>query len=98
MSGFFEPSFLLELGAYAVAAAGIRIWKSKYWRAGTQPSADDTSQPEEPIATVQVRCRFSCFMLAAVLLRFPFWYKLRPAPKPACCIAQRHVAALAAST
>ena len=68
MSGYLQPSFLLELGAYAVAAAGIRIFKSRYWRAGTQPSADDTSKPEEPVATVQVRSRFSCFMLAVILL------------------------------
>lgn len=32
MSSMLEPSFLLELGAYAVAAAGIRLLKNRVSR------------------------------------------------------------------
>lgn len=60
MSSYLEPTFLLELGAYAVAAAGIRIFKSKYWRTGVLPSAHGTPDVEEPVATVQVSVKFSC--------------------------------------
>ena len=60
MSSYLEPSFLLELGAYAVAAAGIRIFKSRYWKTEAQPSAAGTSNSEQPVATMLVTSRFNC--------------------------------------
>lgn len=67
MSNYLEPSFLLELGAYAVAIAGIRIFKSRYWGTGAQPSADVTPYPEQHVAPGQVSCRCNLsYPLAAV--------------------------------
>lgn len=57
MSSYLEPSFLLELGAYAVAIAGIRIFKSRYWGTGAQSSADVTPYPEKHVAPGQVSCQ-----------------------------------------
>lgn len=44
MSSVLAPSFLLELGAYAIAAAGIRLFKNRISRA-RQPEAQN--HPEE---------------------------------------------------
>ena len=47
MSGLLEPAFLLELGAYAVAAAGIRLFKSRYNQkplTDSTPASDLTAQ------------------------------------------------------
>ena len=67
MSSYLEPSFLLELAAYAVAIAGIRIFKSSYWGTGAQPSADVTPYPEKHVAPGQVSCQCNfLYPLAAV--------------------------------
>ena len=63
MSSYLEPSFLLELGAYAVGIAGIRILKSRYWGTGAQSSANVTSHPEQPVAPGQVSYPCTYFYL-----------------------------------
>lgn len=59
MSSVLEPSFLLELGAYAVTVAGIRLFKNRYRRAGSQPSAKEVPDLEQP-EPVQVSSGRSC--------------------------------------
>ena len=58
MSGVLEPSSLLELGAYAVAVAGIRLFKHKYWRPGASPAGEKSPGPEQP-EPEQVSCERS---------------------------------------
>ena len=40
MSSVLAPSFLLELGAYAVAAAGIRLFRNRNGRARQQEAQE----------------------------------------------------------
>ena len=82
MSSYLEPSFLLELGAYAVAAAGIRIFKSKYWRNGVLPSANGTPHVEQPVATVQVSARSSCSPAMPSRQKIPLLIQVTVLPKP----------------
>ena len=48
MSGLLEPAFLLELGAYAVAAAGIRLFKNRYSQS-RETSHNPVSEADAPV-------------------------------------------------
>lgn len=52
MSGLLEPAFLLELGAYAVAAAGIRLFKNRYSQSrGTSHNPVSEADAQVPVST-----------------------------------------------
>lgn len=54
MTSALEPSFLLELGAYAVAFAGIRLFKTRLSRGSKHNVAQQDQTVEEAKDVAQV--------------------------------------------
>ena len=47
MAGLLEPSFLLELGAYAVAIAGIRLVRNRLGSSSSEAEIQRESQAQQ---------------------------------------------------
>ncbi len=85
MSGMLEPSFLLELGAYAVAVAGIRLFKHRLNRV-RQPDAQNQFIEAQVVRTARMSSTYTEGILIASAWAMPSSKSML-----VCCLSVCHI-------